>query len=312
MTGSNAFFLTDSRYTSQAGSETSGYQIRTYAKPLDEIAALVKQFRIKTLGFESNHLSYDTYLRLRKALPKARVKPAGGIAGRLRAVKDGSEIALIRESAKVLDEGFALVKRLLKPGAVESEIALKIEFRFRARGAEATAFDTIIASGARGALPHGKASRKKIKKGELVVVDMGALKDGYNSDETRTFCVGRAGAEEKKIYKTVLDAQSRAIEMIRPGVKAVDVDAAARGHIAKAGYGKYFGHGLGHGVGLDIHEGPTLSPLSKDVLEEGMVVTVEPGIYVPGLCGVRIEDMALVTRDGCELLTKTPKDFVCL
>lgn len=227
-------------------------------------------------------------------------------------IKDEHEVKLVRESIKLLDRGFKEARGILNPGVIENDAALALEFAFKRMGAEALAFDTIIASGERGALPHGKASGKRIKKGELVVVDMGVVLNGYNSDETRTFCLGKTNAEQKKIYNIVLEAQEKAIEKIRPGVKATEVDLAARAHIEKAGYGKYFGHGTGHGVGLDVHEAPNVSPFSSDVLEEGMIVTVEPGIYIPGMGGVRIEDMVLVVKGGFEVLTKTPKDLVCL
>lgn len=230
----------------------------------------------------------------------------------LRRRKEPVEISLIRDSVKVLDKGFRTAGKTLAAGVREKDAALLIERSFRESGGDSTAFDTIIASGFRGALPHGKASDKRIRKGELVVVDMGVVLNGYNSDETRTYCIGRASAEQRKVYSTVLSAQELAIGKIRPGVKAAEVDKTARGHIEKAGYGKYFGHGLGHGVGLDVHEGPSLSPNSADVLEEGMVVTVEPGIYIPGWGGVRIEDMVRVAKGGAEVLTKTPRDLVCL
>lgn len=310
VTRDEAFFLTDPRYTAQAREEVRGFKKRIFRKALDEISALVLEKRIKALGFEAPNLSYATYRKLAKALPKARLRPADGLVERLREKKDPFEVEKIRASASLLDSGFRKAARLVRAGAIENEAAFSIEADLRRRGAEAMAFDTIIASGARGALPHGRASGKKIKKGELVVVDMGVLMDGYNSDETRTFATGRLKPRQREIYGIVKDAQAAAINAIRPGARASDVDGAARKVIEKAGYGKFFGHGTGHGVGLDIHERPSLGPLSEDVLEEGMVVTVEPGIYLPGSAGVRIEDMALVTKGGCELLTKTAKELV--
>lgn len=312
VTENKGFFLTDSRYATQAGSEVKGFKIKIYKKALEEITGLISGLKIKTLGFEGGNLSYDTYRKIKRSLGRTHLKSASGAIGALRVRKDPFELRRILDSIKVLDLGFKKAERILAPGVVEKEAALAIERAFEDAGGDALAFGTIIASGPRGALPHGKASDKKIKKGELVVVDMGVLLNGYNSDETRTYCIGKATELQKKIYLTVKEAQEKALTKIRPGVKAVEVDAAARSHIEKAGYGKYFGHGLGHGVGLEIHEGPSLSPFSKDVLAEGMVVTVEPGIYVPDWGGVRIEDMALVVKDGCEVLTKTSKDFVCL
>ncbi len=321
-TGSSAYilfskgkrwFLTDPRYATQAGEEVKGFNIKIYKKKaLDTIAGLIAALNARPIGFESDNISFDAYGKLKRGLSGARLKPAPGIIADLRKRKDPFEVRRIRDSVKVLDAGFEEAMRLLKPGTIEREAALEIEFAFKEKGAEGLAFDTIIASGFRGALPHGKASSKKIKKGELVVVDMGALKDGYNSDETRTFSIGRPSPEQRKVYEIVKDAQAKAIDAIRPGVKASAVDGAARAHIKKAGYGKFFGHGTGHGVGLEIHEGPAISPLSKEALEEGMVITIEPGIYLPGFFGVRIEDMALVTSDGCEVLTRTSRELVSL
>ncbi|MBI2412505.1 MAG: aminopeptidase P family protein, partial [Deltaproteobacteria bacterium] len=291
VTGDAAWLITDSRYTTQAKAETKGFKVRLFRKALETLRDLLGELKVRTLAFESNNITYDNLLRLRKAFKGIRLKPV---------------------SAALLDEGYKKAEAILRPGVAERDAALEIEFAFRAKGAEGLAFDTIIASGERGALPHGKADLKKIKKGELVVVDMGVLKDGYNSDETRTYCMGKATSEQKKVYDVVRGAQERALNALKPGVRASVVDLAARQYIEKAGYGRYFGHGTGHGVGLDIHESPGIGPLSKDVLKEGMVVTVEPGIYIPGWGGVRIEDMALVVKGGFEIITTTSKDLRCL
>jgi len=312
LAGKGSWFLTDNRYATQAKDEVTSSKVKIYKKALETISAIATVLKVRTLGFEGSDLSYDNFQKLKKALPGIRLKSLAGAVARLRARKEPIEISLLKASVKVLDSGYQAATQTLAAGVREKDAAAFIERSFRDSGGDSTAFDTIIASGFRGALPHGKASEKKIKKGELVVVDMGVSLQGYNSDETRTYCIGRATAEQRKVYSTVLAAQERAIELIRPGVQASAVDAAARGHIARAGYGKYFGHGLGHGVGLDVHEAPSLAPNSSDVLEEGMVVTVEPGIYIPGWGGVRIEDMVRVTKAGAEVLTKTPKDFVCL
>lgn len=308
------FFLTDTRYATQAKSELfKGFQIRIYRKNgLDEVLRLLKASKAEAVGFEGDRLSYDSFKKLDDSLKGVKLASAPELVRGLRKIKDTDEIGRVRESIRILDLGFKEAQRRIRAGAVENAVALSIERAFIRHGADCLAFDTIIASGFRSALPHGKASGKKIKNGEFVVVDMGARLNGYNSDETRTYCVGRAGPRQKKIYQTVLDAQQRAIDSIRPGRAASAVDAAARGHIKKAGYGRFFGHALGHGVGIDVHEAPTLSPFSKDVLEAGMVVTVEPGIYIPDEGGVRIEDMVLVTESGCEVLTKTPREFICL
>lgn len=310
--GKRDWFLTDSRYATQARDEVKGAGIKVYKKSFDVIAELVADNKFGVIGFESNNLTVDTYKKLRKALPGVTLKPVSGLVAGIRAAKDPFEAERIRQSARILARCYGVVERNLRPGARELDIALAVEAAAKADGAERLAFDTIMASGPRGALPHGKASDKRIKKGELVVADMGVIFDGYNSDCTRTYCVGKPTAKVREVYRTVLDAQSRAIETVRPGVLASDVDFAARKHIEGAGYGRYFGHGTGHGVGLDIHEQPSISPFSKDRLAEGMVITVEPGIYIPGWGGVRIEDMLLVTADGFEILTKTTRGLTCI
>lgn len=315
VTGSRSILLTDSRYIEAARDEARGFSVKQYSKAVNltgAIAAEVKSRGIKALGFEANHLPYETFAKLKKTLGHVRFKPLTGMVSSLRACKDASELRLIRESAALLDRGFDAACGMLRKGAIEKEVAWGIESFLRTSGADAFAFDPIIASGPRGALPHGKASDKKIKNGELVVVDMGVLLNGYNSDETRTYCVGRAGLKQKKIYEIVKEAQMRAIERIRPGAAAKDVDLAARDCIKKAGFGRYFGHGTGHGVGLDVHEAPFVGPFGKEVLEEGMVVTIEPGIYMPGFGGVRIEDMVHVVKGGAEIITKTKRDLLCL
>ena len=308
-----AFFLTDPRYESQSAKEVKGFRVKIFKKALDTVAQTVASTKAGVIGFESSSMSFESHSKLAKALrAKARLKAAPGLFSTLRRVKDRFEIEKIREAASLLDKGFAQAIKVVKPGAIERDAAFSIESFWRKRGAEGLAFDTIIASGARGALPHGKASEKQIKKGELIVVDMGVLLNGYNSDGTRTFVTCTPTRKQKEVYNIVKDAQAAAIDSIRPGVKASEVDRAARGVIEKAGYGKFFGHGTGHGVGLDIHEAPGLGPTSNEVLEEGMVITVEPGIYLPGWGGVRIEDMALVTKGGADILTSTTRDLVIL
>lgn len=308
-----AFFLTDPRYEAQSAKEVKGFSVKIFKKALDTLAQTVAALKAGVIGFESSSMSFESHSKLSKALrSKARLKAAPGLFSTLRRVKDCSEVEKIRDAASLLDKGFARAMKAVKPGAIERDAAFSIESFWRKRGAEGLAFDTIIASGARGALPHGKASEKLIKKGELIVVDMGVLLNGYNSDGTRTFVTGPPTRKQKEVYNIVKDAQAAAKEMIRPGVCASAVDLAARRVIEKAGYGKFFGHGTGHGVGLDIHEAPGLGPTSADVLEEGMVITVEPGIYLPGWGGVRIEDMALVTKGGADILTSTTRDLVIL
>lgn len=312
VTVDKGYFITDSRYAGQAALEVKGFRIRQCQKALDLIKETVASLKVETLGFEPENLNYAAYLRIRKALKGVRLKPVPGLLTGLRVRKDRFEVERIKDSARLLDSGYEKAGELICPGVAERATAIEIETFLKMAGADAMAFDTIVASGPRGALPHGKASDKKIKKGELVVLDMGVCLNGYNSDETRTFGVGRPSLKLREIYDAVRGAQELALEKVRPGVAAKDVDSAARARIEKKGYGKFFGHGTGHGVGLDVHEAPNVGPASEEVLEEGMVITVEPGIYVPGLGGARIEDMALVVRGGCEVLTRRPKDLLCL
>ncbi len=324
-TGSSAFLimsekkstlLTDSRYTSQAREEVKkhGFTVKIYKKEVfSAIATEIKKLSFTgSVGVDGSAMSYVAFGKLKAALKPIRLRALPNITGPLRMVKEGAELELIKKAASILEGGFRRARRFLRPGAVERVVARKVEDYFVSRGAEGVSFESIVASGHRGALPHGKASEKEIQRGELVVMDMGVSYKGYCSDGTRTFAVGKATALQKKIYRIVKEAQLSAIEKISDGVSASSVDSAARTHIRKAGYGKYFGHGTGHGIGLAVHEGPGLGPKSTDVLTEGMVVTVEPGIYLPDWGGVRIEDMVLVKKEGCELITNSPEKLLCI
>ena len=225
----------------------------------------------------------------------------------IRSCKDETEIVSLKAVASLASLSLSDVMEYVRPGISEADIALELELLMRRRGADGRAFDFVVASGVRGAMPHGRASEKLIQSGELITIDFGAIKDGYNSDETVTVSCGEPGAREKEIHAIVREAHDLAIEAVTPGISCKALDAVARDHIVKHGYGDYFGHGLGHGVGLDIHEKPTISPRSDSVLEEGMVITIEPGIYIPGFCGVRIEDTLLVTAHGYQILTSADK-----
>ncbi len=309
-----SFFLTDQRYATQLKSEVRGFtKTIVYKKALDAITGLAAGLKIKRLGFEGAHLSFDSYKKIKDAVKGITLVAASGTVEGLRARKDKGELNLIQKAIEIAEAGFGEIEQCIAKGVLERDAALKMEFAMRRAGAEDEAFETIVASGQRGALPHGSATGKRIKKGELVVVDAGARFSGYNSDMTRTYCCGKADREQRKVYNAVLSAQQRAIEKIRSGIDAKEIDRAARDCIKKAGYGKYFCHGTGHGVGLDVHERPSIGPESKDVLQDNMVITVEPGVYIPGWGGVRIEDMVLVKGDGCEVLTKsTTREMVCL
>jgi Xaa-Pro aminopeptidase len=227
----------------------------------------------------------------------------------LRLRKDRHELAHIRLAVRRAEESFRELKSFIRPGAREQELALKLEYLMREKGARKAAFDTIVASGGNGAMPHASVTNRRIKKGDLVTFDFGAEANGYYCDITRTYCIGRPSPRQREIHELVLQAQAAAIRSVRPGVTCTSVDAAAREMIQQAGHGKHFGHGTGHGIGLMVHEGPSVSPLSKDHVEQDMVFTVEPGVYVPGWGGVRIEDMVLVTGNGSRILTTLPREL---
>lgn len=313
LTARGGWFFTDSRYTAQAASEVEGFTILRLTGPwFKEIAAKIKGLSVGRLGFEGANLSYTLWKKLKDELKGLRLKDISGLVESVRIGKDSEEIKEMREAIRIASLGFQEARLAIRPGVSEGEVARRIESVLRDNGATGPSFDIIVASGARGALPHGIAGEKKIKKGELVIVDMGALYKGYSSDETRTYAVGRASKKAREVYRIVKDAHDLAIEAVRPGVKVSDIDKAARDYIKDAGYGEFFGHGTGHGVGLNIHEAPSVSPAGREILSKGMIFTVEPGIYLEGEFGVRIEDMILVTGDGFEVLTRSGRDLEVL
>jgi len=303
-------FVTDFRYLSQAEQQVHGFERRIGEQDLlDEAVAALPAGDLR-LGVEDQHMSVRMFDRLREALP-ARVElvPAGGGVERLRTVKDANEVARIRAAAALAD---AALERTLEDGLAgrsERAVALALEQEMRRLGAERPSFDTIVAHRAHGALPHAVPRETEIATDSLVTIDWGAQLDGYCSDCTRTFAVGEPGARAREVYELVLQAQLAGLDAVRPGVSGRDADAAARAVIDAAGHAEHFGHGLGHGVGLEIHEAPRLSRASDATLVAGHIVTVEPGVYLPGELGVRIEDLVVVTDDGCERLNTLPKDL---
>lgn len=300
-----AHFLTDSRYLLQAGREVRGCRIVELHDSLPEsLAALLGRKRPRRVGFESRHISWALGRDLAAALPRAELVATEGKVETLRMTKDAGEVALLRRAVRTAGEAYTRAARVLA-GRTEEAVAAGLETAMRFGGAEAVAFPPIVASGRQGALPHATPGRRRIRGGALVVIDFGARFRGYHSDITRSRLPGKRERKAVDLYRIVAEAQRRAIAAVRPGVRARAVDEAARTVIAGAGFGDCFGHGVGHGVGLEVHEAPTISPRSGDVLEEGMVFTVEPGIYVENFGGVRIEDMVLVTESGCEVLTRS-------
>lgn len=312
ITASEALLLADFRYVEQARAQAPGFEVikadRQFIDTLAEGAAARGLVRI---GFEADGLTYKQHADFGKRLAPAVLVPVEGV-DRVRWVKDSEEIARITRAVEIADAAFTHILGFLKPGAVERDVAVELEFFMRRRGAEKEAFESIVASGPRSALPHGRASDRVLHKGDFVTLDFGALYEGYVSDCTRTVVLGEATPKHKEIYGIVLAAQRAALAGIKPGMTGREADGLARTLITEAGYGETFGHGLGHGVGLAVHEGPTLSPREEAVLAPGHVVTVEPGIYLPGWGGVRIEDLVVIAAGGCRSLTRLPTDLLVL
>ena len=313
ITQNDSIFITDFRYLDQAEDQTDGCVIEEISSNfINGFSELLKRKSIKNLSFESQDLNFKMYQKLKEKLDLDSLNPEESLVEELRIIKDESEIEKIKKAVEIADQGFQFLIDFIEPGKSEKEVALELEFFMKRQGGEANAFDFIVASGKRGALPHGVASEKKIELGDLVTIDFGTVYQGYHSDITRTLAVGEPKAKLRDIYELVLTAQEKVIAEIKAGMACFDADKIARDFIAEAGYKDNFGHGLGHGVGLEIHEAPRLSYTSEAVLKAGMVVTDEPGIYVSGLGGVRIEDDLLITESGCEVLNSAPKELIIL
>ena len=305
-------FVTDFRYVEQAAEEVDpGFdRLKASVDLLEAITEALPTGGELRLGFEAAHVSVREHERLRKLLPD-RIELVGvhGLVEGLRAVKDPSERAAIQAAAKLADAAYEQLIAGGLIGRTERELALELEFDMRRRGAEQPSFPPIVAGGPHGALPHASPRAVKVRRGDLVVIDWGAQLDGYSSDCTRTVAAGEPSDHAREIYQLVLDAQLAGLDAVKPGAGGRDVDSVAREMIEAAGHGEHFGHGLGHGVGLDVHEAPRLAQRSDSVLESGNIVTVEPGVYLPGELGVRIEDLVLVTDDGRQILTGISKDL---
>ncbi|HLJ86977.1 MAG TPA: Xaa-Pro peptidase family protein [Candidatus Angelobacter sp.] len=306
------FFYTDGRYTQQAAEQVQGAKVVIAKKSaLVEACDRARKAEIEILGFEAGYLSYEIHGQVRTLLGnKVRLKPAGSVIEQLRAIKDSGEIDRIKSAALLASGLLQSALGAVRSGVAENLVAGELEMQARKAGAEKMSFDTIVAAGPRSALPHGRASSQAIPERGFIILDYGVILAGYCSDMTRTVHVGRASAEERRMYAAVLEAQLASIDAVRPGVEAGDVDKAGRERLKKAGFGAFFTHSTGHGVGIEVHESPRLAKDQKQKLEPGMVVTIEPGIYIPGKGGVRIEDMVLVTDSGHEVLTPAAKDLI--
>lgn len=307
VTPKKSFFITDSRYGEQARKEIKGFEIivRNGHSVLELVNLLTSKTKCRRIGFEAQHLPYAFYSQLSKGLTAAkRLVGVSRSVESLRMIKDRNELKRLRESVRIAAKGVRHVRPFFKPGVKELEAVAELEHYTKAQGSEKPAFDIIIAAGRKSSMPHARTNGHRIVRDDMVLLDMGVVYEGYHSDLTRCFFTGKIPLRKKEIYKIVLSAQERAIEKVRPGIQAREIDAACRDYIKSRGYGRYFGHGTGHGVGLQIHEEPYISPRSSQILKPGMVITVEPGIYLPNQFGVRIEDMVLVTEKGFEVLTK--------
>lgn len=307
ITRAGATLITDGRYMVEAAQQRFPHRILLKRTEMNKLLAEFFQGRI---GIEADHLSVATLEGFKKDFPDLEFVSTTGIIENLRKRKTPEEIAYIRKAAQLADRGFEYILPFIKPGVREIEVALELEYFLRKQGSEGLAFGTTVASGERSAMPHGGASERIIQSGELVTLDFGCVVGGYCSDMTRTVAVGQVSAELQRIYQAVLEAQMLALEAVAPGKKGQELDALARDHLNQRGYGEHFTHGLGHGVGLFIHEAPGLGQTSEDVLEAGYIVTIEPGVYIPQLGGCRIEDLVLVTEQGHEVLSKSPKHLI--
>jgi Xaa-Pro aminopeptidase len=320
-TGSNGLMLllpervvlfTDPRYKLQAASETAVEVHVERASLLLAAAKWIRRKSIRRIGYEKNNISHRAFLALDDPLPgSARLIPIAGLVETLRMVKSPGEIGLIRRSVHTNSEAFAQTLAQVRPGITEIDLAAELEYRMRRLGAEKPAFDSIVASGPRSAFPHASPTRNRLKSG-LLLIDMGAMREGYASDMTRMAFLGRPSAKIRKLYSAVLEAQLTALAAVREGVTAESIDRTARRVLRSHGLDRAFVHATGHGLGLEIHEMPKLGKGDKTPLRAGMAVTIEPGVYLQELGGIRIEDTVAVTRTGCEVLTATPKELVVI
>ncbi|MCC6143945.1 MAG: aminopeptidase P family protein [Candidatus Hydrogenedentes bacterium] len=313
ITAKEAVLLCDFRYTEQAGTQVQGYAIEEVTGTLEvRVGECLNRLGVRKAAFEAAAHTVHQQQVVANAFSGALL-PQLDLVRRLRCVKDEAEIEAIREASQLAEGVLAEVVPQIRAGMMEREIAAEIEYGFKRHGAQGPSFDTIALFGARSSLPHGMPGDRRLRPGDIVLLDFGCRRNGYCSDLTRTYAFGTIpGAWFEEIYDLTLTAQRIALEAIRPGMVCREVDAIARNLIADAGYGERFGHGLGHGVGIEIHESPRLNKESEAVLEPGMIVTVEPGIYLPGKGGVRIEDLVVVTKDGSESLSRTPKELKVL
>ncbi len=304
--------MVDGRYTNQAKREVRDVEIFQYREKAEGIEAVILDTSLKSIGFESTSMNVTNYMKLKKKLKSVKLKPMSHEIDTIRAVKDKKELSHIRKAADIAYKALGTVYEFIKPGVSEKDIAIELDYRIVRAGAEEVSFSTIVATGVNSSQPHATPGSCKIKNGDVVMIDYGAVCNGYHSDETCTFIVGRADKKQKEVYSLVKEAHDKALACVKAGAACKGIDHIARTCIESGDMGKYFTHGTGHGVGLDVHEAPRIADKSKHILEAGMVITIEPGVYIPGAWGIRIEDMVMVKENGFEVLTKVPKDFTVL
>jgi Xaa-Pro aminopeptidase len=313
LTPSETHLFTDPRYALEVSGTITCKVHVSKGLLISAAASTIKRKKLKKVGFESASLRYEDHAKLKDLLPLGYfLKPLGALVEEQRMVKSTAEIDKVRKSVQVNSEAYARTMRRVRRGAREQEIAAELEYQMRVLGAEKPAFETIVAAGARSALPHARPTDHRLEKNELLLIDMGAFLDGYASDMTRVACFGSPSKRTRDMYRAVMEAQSAAVDAVRPGVTANSVDGAARKVLKAHNLGREFVHSTGHGLGLEIHEMPKVGRKDKTRLRAGMTITIEPGAYVEGLGGIRIEDTVLVTENGCEVLTPTSKEFVRL
>ena len=314
VTRDHTHYSTDGRYIEAARQQIEGASISLTSREKGHLtlaAEYIQTHNLEKVGFESGYMSVDEYHTYAEKLPCLLV-PAQGLLDGLRSAKDSDELACMRQAQRITDETFAAILGFLRPGLTEQEVAARLVYEMLLRGADKVSFDPIVATGPNGSKPHAIPGDTVIENGMFVTMDFGCMYGGYCSDMTRTVAVGQPSEEMVLVYNTVLQAQLAGIAAARAGIPGADIDAAARQVIAQAGYGKYFSHSFGHSLGLEIHESPNASPAESTIMPVGAVVSAEPGIYLPGRFGVRIEDVLVLNEEGCEIITASPKELIVL
>ena len=317
VTRQEAYLITDGRYITQASEQVKGARVFLYSGGNSAVDAFVREMKSNReikfrgrIGIEAQNTTPELVTAIKMAFPKSELIETTGVVEQIAMVKDENEIKSIRSAVSITDKAFTDVLQCLKPGVSERELSAEITYSHMKYGAEKDSFESIVASGPRSAMPHGIASARKIQPGDFITFDIGCFYQGYASDMTRTVVLGKADKKQREIYETVLEAQQTAIDALKPGVRCAEIDKIAREIISDAGYGDKFIHGLGHGLGHLVHERPVLNSKSTDILKPGHVLTVEPGIYIEGFGGVRIEDDVVITENGHEVLNRSPKELL--